>query len=251
MKKFLSLLFITIFLYSCSFVPPSDPLSNNNELGGIIECPVHSIDYHSFDDVFIQYVGDEVFYEWIRSQEENESDDDCLFGYGFPDFIKHFGITEETYYRLFEDTISSYMYDHPAELLFHGTEEEIETYYRDLEANKVRIEEKLCVLELKQALVDKAVRKIDNIRTAKVAELYNASSLSEDELLAIIQNINRTKLYVNISPEKTIEAKSESDIFVEAPNTNSSVDNIIRGASEVIEWGEPDVEVVIEPVGEE
>ncbi len=242
MKKQVILLLISIFyLFSCSASPHSDALSQKNDFGGIVECPVHSIDYHAFDDALIQYVGSDAFDEWLHIQEEKGSNDDCLFGYGFPDFIKDFQISEDTYYSLFEDTISYYMYDHPTELLFHGTEDEIEAYYRDLENNRLRLAKKQCIFELKEALVRNSGNKIDNLRDVSIEELYLASSLSENELADIIKSINAPKQYVQIAEDLIFTAKSENDMFIEIPAS-------ARQPKLATEDPETDFEMVVEPV---
>lgn len=252
MKKYVSicsLILSVLFLFSCSVTHRQTSTTTQNEYGGIIECPVHSMDYHSFDDVFIQYVGSDAFNEWLDEQTESGSQDDCLFGFGFPDFIEDFDITEETYYSLFEDTMSSYMYDHPAELLFDGTHEEVEAYYRDIEACSIRLEQKQCIMELKQALAEKADAIIPNIRTISIGELRSVSGLTESEFQTVVQNINSTKSYINISADNIDSVVSEKDmLFVNISEITISPEvsniNILPDVEEVVE---PDVEAVIEP----
>ncbi len=217
--------------------PPSEYI-------GQIECLVHSMDYHSYPDVFIEYVGSDAFNEWLQSREKRY--EDCAFNDGFPYFIRDFGITEETYYQLHEDTISAYRYDHPAELIFHGTEEEIEAYYRDLEGNRVRSLKNQYIDEFKHFLAEKADSEIENLRTTSIEEIYRATSMTEDELSDFIRDFNSRGdgHRYHISMDLIFTAESELDIFVEAPPEGKT-----EAPSADIEWGEPEEVVVVEPIG--
>lgn len=153
--------------------------------GGIVECPIHSIDYHSIDSAFIEYVGEEAFSAWIDAQTDKLGTGECLFGYGFPDFLEAFSISEEVYKELYEDAFAYYMYDHPdAELMYHGTKEEIEAWYRKGEDNAIRLEEKQCLMEYEQAL-------------AELSSTISTDTISE-EIEQIVEKINNGKQYVHI-----------------------------------------------------
>lgn len=148
--------------------------------GGIVECPIHS-----FDSAFIEYVGEEAFSAWIDAQTDTLGTGECLFGYGFPDFLEAFSISEEVYKELYEDAFAYYMYDHPdAELMYHGTKEEIEAWYRKGEDNAIRLEEKQCLMEYEQAL-------------AELSSTISTDTISE-EIEQIVEKINNGKQYVHI-----------------------------------------------------
>lgn len=205
-KRILALVLLSLVLCACSKDTVPDTMQvepdtvGENEIqeetepvsyGGIVECPIHSIDYHSFDSAFIEYVGEDAFSAWIDTQTDKLGTGECLFGYGFPDFLEAFSISEEVYKELYEDAFAYYMYDHPdAELMYHGTEEEIEAWYRKGEDNAIRLEEKQCLMEYEQALAELS----DTISS----DAISSDTISEAEIEQIIKKINNGKQYVHI-----------------------------------------------------
>lgn len=223
-KRILALVMLSLVLCACSKDTVPDTIQAEpdtmgaNEIqeetepvsyGGIVECPIHSIDYHSFDSAFIEYVGEEAFNAWIDAQTDKLGTGECLFGYGFPDFLEAFSISEEVYKELYEDAFAYYMYDHPdAELMYHGTKEEIEAWYRKGEDNAIRLEEKQCLMEYEQAL-------------AELPDTISTDTISE-ELEQIINKINNGKQYVhivvdennNVSVMRIADASEEAEMAV-------------------------------------
>ncbi len=234
-------------------VEPTDTSVFGSELGSVGGCTVHTPDFHTIRYVFVEYVGMEAFNEWkenhnkiqMPSYAEN-GEDYCPYMFNFPDFIKDFSITEEIYYQLHEDTMSYYAYDHPAALIFHGTEEEIEAWYRDFEGSRIRMAKKEYIQELKRALASRAEREIENLRTAAFEELYRAAALTEDELSDILRGIHSTKYSfpVHIDKDLIFTATSEFDIFAEGPPEIDPDAPLMD-----IDWGEPEEVILIEPIG--
>lgn len=204
-KRILALVLLSLVLCACSKdtipettqVEPDTMGSSETQegvepvsYGGIVECPIHSIDYHSFDSAFIEYVGEEAFSAWIDAQTDKLGTGECLFGYGFPDFLEAFSISEEVYKELYEDSFAYYMYDHPdAELMYHGTKEEIEAWYCKGEDNAIRLEEKQCLMEYEQALAELS----STISTDTIS-----SDMISEEIEQIVEKINNGKQYVHI-----------------------------------------------------
>lgn len=84
-KRILALVLLSMILCACSKdtvpdttqVEPDTMGSSETQegaepvsYGGIVECPIHSIDYHSFDSAFIKYVGEDAFSAWIDAQTD-------------------------------------------------------------------------------------------------------------------------------------------------------------------------------------
>ena len=90
---------------------------------------------------------------------------------------------------------------------------------------------------------------IPNIRTISIGELRSVSGLTESEFQTVVQNINSTKSYINISADNIDSVVSEKDmLFVNISEITISPEvsniNILPDVEEVVE---PDVEAVIEP----
>ena len=233
MKKYLLTFFIllTIFsMYSCSndiqisedkiiSQKENEDYSDINELGDIIECPLHTISFHSINSRFIEYVGENEFYKWVNEMEEiNDirTSNSCIYNISILSFIEHFKIEKDTFYDLYYNVLEYYNSDHSIDCLYSGDINKIDEYYSDKEISNLRLQTRELVYDLKSRLynlIDEVYKnenyKDINRRLISIPELVAVSQITVEEFENILSNVNN-------NDENTIDLK----INIESLNTS-------------------------------
>jgi len=97
-------------------------------------CSVHSESYHSYPYELMKYVGLDKAYAWIEKGEnesEGYNDRGCPWKDSIYSFIHDFDIPKDVFVKWYNETDRYYFYDYDIDLLFEGTAEENDVYYRD------------------------------------------------------------------------------------------------------------------------
>ena len=167
---------------------------SNQNSGGSTGCQIHGVEYHAIPNSLVNYVGDsKLVSEWLVNVTENKSADGCpginasIYG-----FLVHFEVPKSIFIELYNN--QTMRYDYPIDLLYSGSAEEIDAYYRTVDEDKELEKIKWSNLNsLKMDLValirDKTGESL-NYRKHSVIELVSMSGLSEKELLEM-QKISR------------------------------------------------------------
>lgn len=161
----------------------------NEHSGGSTGCQVHGVEYHAIPNSLVNYVGDsEAVSEWLANVTENKTADGCPGTKAcIYDFVVHFEIPKSVFIELYND--HTMRYDYPIDLLYSGTAEEIDTYYRAVDEDKELEKIKWTNLNsLKMDLValirDKTGESV-KYREHSVIELVKMAGISEKELLVM------------------------------------------------------------------
>lgn len=162
-------------------------VNSNENSGGSTGCQVHGIEYHAIPNSLVNYVGDsDAVLEWLTNVTENKTEDGCPgINACIYDFIVHFEIPKSVFIELYND--HTMRYDYPIDLLYSGTADEVDAYYKKVDENKEL--EKIMWFnfnELKMdltALIREKTGKSINYREHSVIELMKLSGVSEKELL--------------------------------------------------------------------
>lgn len=103
--------------------------------GGTRICTAHPISYHSYLNEFIKYVGEENYNEWTKkyeSESQEFNDNGCLWKHNIHTFIKEFNFPQDVFVEILNSNpFIYYTDDYNVDLLYNGSEEEIDTYYRN------------------------------------------------------------------------------------------------------------------------
>lgn len=97
-------------------------------------CKVHSDIYHSFPHTLMEYVGLDEAYNWIEKGEEASKgydDRGCPWKGSIYEFIHEFNIPKDVFVKWYNETDRYYSDDYDIDLLYNGTAEENDAYYRD------------------------------------------------------------------------------------------------------------------------
>lgn len=114
--------------------------SANGGTSGI--CTVHAESYHSFPYELTEYVGSEKFDAWNEADNIASigyDDRGCMWKGDIFDFIHEFDIPKDVFIKWYNETNSYYVYDYDIDLLYEGTAEENEEYYRNHEDRQENI----------------------------------------------------------------------------------------------------------------
>ncbi len=174
-------------------------------------CTVHTEDYHQYDYDLVEYIGEESFFAWIDEKDAQEHEGDCPLGCGFPDLVKEFHVPKEILWNMYNEAYMYYTHDHDIELLYTGTEAEIEAHYRDMEGSRKRHEAKDCLLELKIGLINHVDGDVGTIRQVSLKELMEHSGMTNDEIIKRIESINATKMYIAMTTDLEVLCSTEEN----------------------------------------
>jgi len=113
---------------------PEESVIDETEVTRIKEprtCSVHTLEYHFFPSVFIDYIGDE-FYDWIHEMEktpDNDLTDECPYSHGnIIECLKYFNISEEEFTKLYYTSLYyNEIYD--PYIMYNGSESEIQEFF--------------------------------------------------------------------------------------------------------------------------
>lgn len=103
----------------------------------------HYSAYHNFPSLLINMVGESQFNDWLKTQVGKTA---C--GPNIVQFIRDFGITEAQFEQMFlHDASLFYGGDYNLEILFHGSDAEIEAYYTSgqTRVDTLNLERSLCI----------------------------------------------------------------------------------------------------------
>ncbi len=244
MKKYIVVFLAVLFLASCSnnihddflgdpdvmdgnvYVQENennnmqDDMNNNSGNGGSTGCQVHGIEYHSIPSSLVNYVGDSgAVAEWLASVTKNITDEGCPSStaniYGF---IEYFKIPKNIFIELYNE--QTMRCDYPIDLLYSGTADEVDAYYRTFDSDKELEKIKWSNLnELKMDVVALICEKSGeslNFRKHSIIELMKIAEISPKELLAIEAN----KVVAN-SSESILETAFNYDMSILSEDTKS------------------------------
>lgn len=97
-------------------------------------CTVHSESYHGFPYELMQYVGLEKAYDWIEKGEDDSkgyNDRGCPWKGNIYGFIHDLDIPKDVFVKWYNETDRYYFRDYDIDLLYDGSAEENDAYYRD------------------------------------------------------------------------------------------------------------------------
>ena len=174
-------------------VTVTDPAQTGDPVGGgeSSMCKVHPEDYHSIPGMLIEYVGQEKFDEWCENYKGLKGEDGCLWYISLKNFVKDFDIPYDVF------VVKSNLSVRPsvdAELLYFGTDEEIEEHFRDLEKfTKDHIKtEHLSKLRkmLEKDFAEKLTEFADREARFSIPELVVYGGITKDELIKAIEEVS-------------------------------------------------------------
>lgn len=137
----------------------ADEQYSSDEIYDTEHCQVHNRLYHSITQSFVECglaTADEIT-AWgdyaVEQEKELGTVDGCPWSYyNIKNFIRDMGFTREQVEEVFDSDLLSV---HDVDLLFDGTDEEIEAYYRDLDAREKSMKRQDCLFRLDVEIVDK------------------------------------------------------------------------------------------------
>lgn len=98
--------------------------------GGAELCPIHPLEFHSYNYLLISYVGNENFAEWVETNSNLTSTiEGCPYYGNIYRFIQHFDIPREVFEANYYGTPIYYYEDHNVELLYGENENAVNQYY--------------------------------------------------------------------------------------------------------------------------
>lgn len=169
-------------------------IENTQVNGGTQVCAVHHIDYHTYDSYLTDYVGYDSFREWFTqySIPVEDASGGCLYPKSnIYEFIHHFDISKDVLIKLYNEFSIT---DYNIELLYDGTAEENDQYYRSI-SDAQRIEE----IKMSNFKELKVAIRLNNIDAFPEIMNYDEYSLIEMMLITdtpldfIYDRIERTK----------------------------------------------------------
>ncbi|MBQ4055103.1 MAG: hypothetical protein IJD17_05255 [Clostridia bacterium] len=114
---------------------PADTEENSYSAnGGTGDCTVHSVVYHGFPYDLIETIGEEKFDNWLencKKKSEDYNDNGCIYASNIYDFVHDLNIPKEAFVDFYNRSGYYYLRDYDIDLLYDGTAEENDAYYRD------------------------------------------------------------------------------------------------------------------------
>lgn len=166
--------------------------------GGTGGCNVHSEAYHGFPHELIEHTNEEEYREWFDTNEkmsENYNDNGCIWTANIYDFVHELNIPKEVFVDFYNRSGYYYYRDYDIDLLYNGTAEENDAYYRDYSERENTVMAKRGAFdqvkgyiittrfaELQQALGEK----MTSFGNVSLAEAVYVLEMSREELEAII-----------------------------------------------------------------
>ncbi len=166
--------------------------------GGTGDCTVHSVAYHGFPYELTESVGEEKFDNWLencKKKSEDYNDNGCIYSSNIYDFVHELNIPKETFVDFYNRSGYYYIRDYDIDLLYDGTAEENDAYYRDYLERENTIMAKRGAFdqvkgyiittrftELQQALGEK----MSSFGNVSLAEAVYVLNMPREELEAII-----------------------------------------------------------------
>lgn len=171
------------------------PVFENPQVnGGTTVCTVHHVDYHTYDSCLTDYVGNELFWEWFNKYSIPAEDphDGCMYPTSnIYEFIHYFNISQDVLIKFYNEFL---IQDYNIELLYNGTAEDVDQYYRSV-SDARRIEE----IKISNFRELKFAIRLNNIDAFPEIMNYGEYSLIEMMLMTdtpvefIYDRIERTK----------------------------------------------------------
>lgn len=112
-------------LEELGFKTVSDAEKNKKTL-----CSVHGDEYHTYPEALIKLVGESKFNEWKKEAEKTGTGDECSHGdENIYNLIHALNVKKDDFIELY-NTDKSMIGDYPIDLLFDGSADEVDAYYR-------------------------------------------------------------------------------------------------------------------------
>lgn len=127
-------------------ITPNDTETDNTDVEipqvncGNNVCTVHHINYHAYDQCLTHYVGYDVFWEWFNKYSISvaPSPNGCIYpNSNIYEFIRYFDVPQDVFVTFYNEFLTG---DYNIELLYNGTAEDNDLYYRSISDDQ-KIEE--------------------------------------------------------------------------------------------------------------
>ena len=188
--------------------------SQGADVGGTGGCIIHSSGYHVFPDALIEYSGKEAFIEWengLRAKDNYECDRSTECPYpeaNIYEFINYFNYPKEEFIKMYNaDSSNYYNYQWDIDLLYSGTKEENDAYYREMNDNRVWEFQKANFIACKANLFLSFLE-----RENKDDETYKMSDYSFAELVFLL-NLSREEVESAISDSTKQLSGEHASVF--------------------------------------
>lgn len=164
--------------------------------GGDTICPVHTLYYHAYPDIIVEYIGRDNFYSWIEGKEVQD-DEGCYPEANIFKLIEYFDVPNDIIIETYKNDFYNCEWD--MESLLSRDEEGFDESSRRMKGDDSHNEYRVKLLNeraLKHALFDIMERKEDS----KTAEYYNlisdngsVSPVTEVSIYEMVSNTSLTK----------------------------------------------------------
>jgi len=223
---------------------------------GEVHCPVHFPEYHFFPLHYSEYVGRNIFLEWLDEASKVYCDERGwpILENGCPrpkanvyEFIKHFGISKEEFHDLWYYSWAYYTEDHSPEILFGGGKELVDTYYRGDHGEHMRkMAEKvneynfisdLSLLYYDDPVRGEAFREVikDGYNTFSIPQLIYEADLPRTGVEELYNRVKNASFYeINFIYDFEM-IYSQKEVVMEAMKTKTpeEINNMVRSVNGV------------------
>lgn len=188
-------------------------LSDEPVCGGVTLCPVHPVEFHSYSSILINYVGGDVFAEWIADNDNMvPTIEGCTYYGNIYRFIHDFKVPREFFESMYYGTPMYYYEDHNVDLLYGDDEEAVNQYYLSYLDRTEEREKYQSFGEIKYRLVEYASASTDlkmqsffdeycnghTIADWSISDFVEVTGISKDELISLVNGF-KVKEYPNMT----------------------------------------------------
>lgn len=160
--------------------------------GGTNICTVHSPDYHRFSTCLADYVGYDIFMDWFESNgiPALNTSEGCLYpNANIYECIRYFNVPKDVLIELYnENSLPNYNID----LLYNGTAEEVDKYYRSIPEDQI-IEE-IMLTNFKKIKMNLLLNHLEifkdntNVDSYSLIEMMAMTDTSVDSIMKMIED---------------------------------------------------------------
>lgn len=167
-------------------------------------CYIHSLEFHSFTDALIDYVGNDELMSWIEGGYARTSEiENCPFHCNIYNFIKEFEVPREVFEASYYGTADYYWDDHNIDLLYGDDMEAVNEYYTSHSDREEEREKYSSLGEIKFGIDGYAMMSSDEkmqeffetycknnaIVDWSIADFVKATGIEKGDLQALIEDI--------------------------------------------------------------
>ncbi|MBP9988874.1 MAG: hypothetical protein KBT46_05175 [Ruminococcus sp.] len=178
-----------------------ETLPQGTGIGGTGGCKVHGYGYHMYPALWTEYVGEEEFNKWYNEVEKDyvytTTDCPCKSS-NIYEFIKYFNIPKEKTIEFYNSTTRYYYHNTiDIDLLYDGTAEENDRYYRELfndYAERYRKNNfssmKVVLIQRNQEVLDSYLGTLAHCDNISIIEAILAAGISREQMEENIKEAN-------------------------------------------------------------